>query len=148
MRQRIFWSVVSIAFPPGTEWDEHSHYHPGNCPPAPSRTPPPHTASAGNTAPPSIRRPRHGGTPPGRDAFEGKGPQRRPQKPLDGRVGGGYCRLQMRLSLALAIRETVAGHRVGALDGGGGVYQHAERWSNWASCKRKRGETWGVGPGP
>ena len=40
-------------------------------------------------------------TPP-RDALEGKGPQRRPQKRLDRRleevakaVGGGYCRLQM-----------------------------------------------------
>ena len=35
-------------------------------------------------------------------------------------VGGGYCRLQMPLSLALAARETVAGHRLGALEAGGG----------------------------
>ena len=63
----------------------------------------------------------------GRDAFEGKGPQRRPQKRLDRRleevaeaVGGGYCRLQMPLRLALGIRETVAGKRLGALEGGGG----------------------------
>ena len=35
-------------------------------------------------------------------------------------VGGGYCRLQMPLSLALAARDTVAGHRLGALEGGGG----------------------------
>ena len=35
-------------------------------------------------------------------------------------VGGGYCRLQMPLSLALAVRETVAGHRLGAVNGGGG----------------------------
>ena len=28
-------------------------------------------------------------------------------------VGGGYCRLQMPLSLALAVRGTVAGHRLG-----------------------------------
>ena len=63
----------------------------------------------------------------GRDAVEGKGPQRRPQKPLDRRleevakaVGGGYCRLQMPLKLALAVRETVAGHRLGAPGGGGG----------------------------
>ena len=43
----------------------------------------------------------------GRDALEGKGPQRRPQKRLGRRleevakaVGGGYCRLQMPLKLA------------------------------------------------
>ena len=61
---------------------------------------------------------------PPRDAIEGKGPQRRPQKRLNGRleevakaVGGGYCRLHMLLKLALAIRETVAGHRLGALEG-------------------------------
>ena len=34
-------------------------------------------------------------------------------------VGGGYCRLQMPLTLALGVRETVAGHRLGALEGGG-----------------------------
>ena len=33
-------------------------------------------------------------------------------------VGGGYCRLQMPLSLALGVRETVAGHRLGALRAG------------------------------
>ena len=32
----------------------------------------------------------------------------------------GYCRLQMPLKLALAVRDTVAGHRLGALEGGGG----------------------------
>ena len=44
-----------------------------------------------------VRQPR---CPPVRDAFEGKAPQRQPQKPWDGRlegiaeaVGGGYCRL-------------------------------------------------------
>ena len=64
----------------------------------------------------------------GRDAVEGKGPQRRPQQRLDRRleevaeaVGGGYCRLQTPLSLALGVRGTVAGHRLGALVGGGGV---------------------------
>ena len=64
--------------------------------------------------------------PAGRGALEGKGPWRRPQKPLDKRleevakaVGGGYCRLQMPLSLALSVRETVARHRVGALEGAG-----------------------------
>ena len=55
------------------------------------------------------------------------GPPRRPQKRLGRRlegvakaVGGGYCRLQMPLKLAFAVRETVAGHRLGALEGGGG----------------------------
>ena len=63
-----------------------------------------------------------------RDALEGKAPQRRPQRLLDRRVeevvkavGGGYCRLQMPFSLAFAIRETVTGHRRGALEVGGGV---------------------------
>ena len=60
------------------------------------------------------------------DALEEKGTQRRPRRPLDRRleevakaVGGGYCRLQMPLSLALAVRGTAAGHRLGALEGGG-----------------------------
>ena len=63
------------------------------------------------------------GIPP---QVEGKGPQRWPHKRLDRRseevakaVGGGYCRLQMPSKLALAVRETVAGHRLGALEGGG-----------------------------
>ena len=58
----------------------------------------------------------------GRDALEGLGTQRRPQKRLDRRleeaakaVGVGYCRLQMPLTLALGVRGTVAGHRLGAL---------------------------------
>ena len=33
-------------------------------------------------------------------------------------VGGGYCRLQMPVKLALAVRGTMAGHRLGALEGG------------------------------
>ena len=51
----------------------------------------------------------------------GKGPHRRPQKRLDKRlegvakaVGGGCCRLQMP---ALGDKETVAGRRLGALEG-------------------------------
>ena len=64
-----------------------------------------------------------------RDASEGKGPQRRSQKRLDGRleevaeaVVGGCCRLQIPWSLALAIGETVGGSRLGILEGGrGGV---------------------------
>ena len=62
----------------------------------------------------------------GRDALEGKGPQRRSNKRLGKRleevakaVGGGCCRLQMPLRLALAVKGTVAGHRLGALEGGG-----------------------------
>ena len=35
-------------------------------------------------------------------------------------VGGGYYRLQMPFRLARAVRQTVAGHRLGALEGGGG----------------------------
>ena len=62
----------------------------------------------------------------GRDALEGKGPQRRPQRRL-GRpleevaeaVGGGYCRLQMPLKPPLGVREPLAGCRLGALEGGG-----------------------------
>ena len=59
------------------------------------------------------------------NALEGKGPQRPPGRRLDRRleevakaVGGGYCRLQMPLKQALAVRGTVAGHRLGALEGG------------------------------
>ena len=64
----------------------------------------------------------------GGDASEGKGPQRRPQRRLGRRleevakaVGGGYCRLHMPLRLALGVRGTAAGHRLGALKGGGGA---------------------------
>ena len=55
-----------------------------------------------------------------RGASEGKGPQRRSQQWLGRRleevakaVGGGYCRLQMPLKLALGVRGTAAGHRLG-----------------------------------
>ena len=40
---------------------------------------------------------------------------------VGGRFQGGYCRLQISLKLALAVRETVAGHRLGSLERGGGV---------------------------
>ena len=76
-----------------------------------------------------VRIPEHPPPPP-RDASEGKGPRRRPQRRLGRRleevakaVGGGYCRLQMPLSLGLGVRETVTGHRLGALEGGGGYLQ-------------------------
>ena len=74
-------------------------------------------------APPPVR-----AAPLDRDALQRRGPQRRPQRRLDRRleevaeaVGGGYCRLQMPSNLALAVRGTVAGHRLGALEGGGGT---------------------------
>ena len=69
-------------------------------------------------------------SPQASDALEGKGPQGPPQRRLDRRleevakaVGGSYCRLQMSLRPALGVRETVAGHRLGAL--GGGVWHDA-----------------------
>ena len=62
----------------------------------------------------------------GRDALEGKGHQRWPQRWLVRRseevaeaVRGSYYRLRMPLSLALAVRETAAGHRLGELEGAG-----------------------------
>ena len=56
------------------------------------------------------------------DAIEGKGPQRRLGRRLEEvakslKVGGGYFRLPP-LKPALAARETVAGHRLGTLNGG------------------------------
>ena len=57
-------------------------------------------------------------------ALEGKGPRRRPQRRSDERleevakaVGGGYCRLQMPLTLAFGVRGTAAGRWLGALEG-------------------------------
>ena len=57
----------------------------------------------------------------------GGGGMRRSQRRLDRRleevakaVGGGYCRLPKPLRLALAASGTVAGHRLGVLEGGGG----------------------------
>ena len=54
---------------------------------------------------------------PPRDALEGKGPQGR--EGTRSLVESDYCPLQMPLKLALAVKETVAGHRLGALPGGG-----------------------------
>ena len=68
----------------------------------------------------------------GRGAFEGQGPQRRLDRRLEEvakAVGGGYCRLQTPLSLALAARGTVAGHRLGALEGRRGGGGGALGWS-------------------
>ena len=53
----------------------------------------------------------------GGGASKGKGPQRRPQRRLEGvvkAVWGRYCRLQMSLRLAVGVRGTVAGHRLGS----------------------------------
>ena len=79
--------------------------------------------------------------PGDRDALEGKGPQRRSQQRLDRQleevteaVGGGYCRLQMPLKLALAIRGTVAGHGWG---GGGGLPPFQCRYQ-FTGCPRHR----------
>ena len=83
----------------------------------------------------------------GRDALEGKGPQRRPQRQLDRRleevaraVGGGYCRLQMPLKLAQGVRGTVAGHRLRAPEGWGGT-------SPPFQCIPGGGASWGWGSG-
>ena len=66
-------------------------------------TPPPHV---------TVHRAQCGrGGGGGRDALEGKGPQRRLDRRLEEvaqAVGGGYCRLRM--PLALGVRGTVAGH--------------------------------------
>ena len=69
--------------------------------------------------------PRRGGA--GQGCIRRQGSQRRPQEwwvrrleEVAEAVRGGYCRLQMPLKLALGVRETVAGRRLGALLGGGG----------------------------
>ena len=73
------------------------------------------------------------------DALEGKGPQRRPQRRLGRRleevaeaVGGGYCRLQMPLKLALGVRETSivwsnAPPRLQRGGGAGETFRHPSR---------------------
>ena len=85
--------------------------------------------------------------------FEGKGPLRRPQKPLDSRleevakaVGGCYCRLQMPFKLALAVRETVAEHRMGALDGGGGGVSPSNASLGGGGGMRSLVSGWNNGP--
>ena len=88
----------------------------------------------------------------GRDASEGKRPQRRPQRRLGRRleevakaVGGGYCRLQMPSRLALGVRGTVAGHRLGALEEGGGGKRSAT--PSPPSGMRQLSHFWGGGGG-
>ena len=87
-----------------------------------------------NLPPPLLRRAPMPSPPAkqfsGRHALEGKGPQRAGQERLDRRleevakaVWGGYCRLEGPLKPALAGGGKVAGHRLGALEvGGGGGY--------------------------
>ena len=72
--------------------------------------------------PPSDPPPLFKFVPAPRHALEGRAPQRQPEERVDGRlqavakaVGGGYCRLQMPLRLALGVRGTVSGHRLGTL---------------------------------
>ena len=62
----------------------------------------------------------------GGDAVEWKGPQRQPQKRLGRRleevaksVERGYCRLENPIEAGTCRQGEVAGHRLGALEGGG-----------------------------
>ena len=76
----------------------------------------------------------------GRGAGQGcVGGKRRPQGRLGRRlegvaeaVGGGCCRLQTPVRLALGVRGTVAGHRLGALEGGGGYLSECPFFSRKA----------------
>ena len=99
----------------------------------PTQTPTPAVPRQPPTAVPSLSTAAGGlssaghAPPRPRDASEGKGPYRWPQQRLYRRleevakaVGSGYCWLQMPLKLAPAVRETVAGHRLGTLEGEGG----------------------------
>ena len=68
-----------------------------------------------------------GGWPPFQGCIRGEGASEVAQR-LDGQleevakaVGGGYCRLQLPLTLVLGVRGTVARHRLAALEGGWGV---------------------------
>ena len=56
-------------------------------------------------------------------------------------VGGGYCRLQMPLKLALAVTETGAGHALGTLGGGGRRVPPPFQCIFWARGRDKTGET-------
>ena len=76
------------------------------------------------------------------DALEVKGPQAAPEAVRKAEaaeaVGGGYCRLQMPLKLEPVIRRTVAGHKLGTLEGGGGLPpplpMHPEGWGGAPLC--------------
>ena len=90
-----------------------------------------------------------------RDALEGKEPQRRPQRRLGRRleevakaVGGGYYWSQMPRRPAFAVRETVAGHRLGTLKGGGGgwlpPFQCIRRCLSYSRCLCASPPSWDV----
>ena len=87
---------------------------------------------------------------PGVMASQGEGPQRRPQMRLGRRlegvakaVGGGYCRLQMPLKLAFAVRETGAGHRLVALEGrGGGALPPSDASLGRGQCSAQKYPVW------
>ena len=77
--------------------------------------------------------------PCARDALDGEGLQRRPQRlrqavgEVAKAVGGGYCRLQMPLRLALGVWGTQAGRPRG---GGGGTSPPSNASLPCASCAR------------
>ena len=82
----------------------------------------------GNVALTSGDRPGTLPPPPPQGCTGKEGTSEAALRPLDRRleeaakaVGGGYCRLQMPLRLALGVRGAVPGRRMGALGGGGGV---------------------------
>ena len=89
--------------------------------------------------------------PPPKGVLEGKAPQRRPQERFNRRlqevakaVGGGYCWVQTPLKLALGVRETVTGHRLGALEGeGGGTSSPSDAtpplldWGSWGRLPKQ-----------
>ena len=64
-------------------------------------------------------------------------------------VGGGYCRLQMPLRLAVAVRGTVAGHGLGALERGRQPppFQCIPPLGTWASGGGGGGRLNSVAPG-
>ena len=63
-------------------------------------------------------------------------------------LGGGYCRLRMPLKPALGVRGTVAGHRLGALEGA--VVGEPTPPSAWATPDPlvRQGNRCSVGLGP
>ena len=72
--------------------------------------------------PPTPKSPQPLCPPPPGMHWKGRPPQKRLGRRLEEvakAVGGGYCRLPMALRLALGVRGTVAGHRLGALEGRG-----------------------------
>ena len=84
----------------------------------------------------------------GGGVLDGKGPHGRPQKRLDRRleevvkaVGGGFCRFQKPLELALAVRETVAG-TLEQTGGAGAPPLPMHPWYGWPPTGWARTSTW------